>query len=56
MSLKGAQLSNPSAPRAISLDESVYHDPERFYPERFLPKPVGRGEPHFGAAFGYGRR
>ncbi|KAK0232280.1 cytochrome P450 [Armillaria nabsnona] len=42
--------------RAISLDESVYHDPERFYPERFLPKPVGRGEPHFGAAFGYGRR
>ncbi|KAK0496358.1 cytochrome P450 [Armillaria luteobubalina] len=42
--------------RAISLDESVYHDPERFYPERFLPKPVGHGEPYFGAAFGYGRR
>ncbi|KAG7446882.1 cytochrome P450 [Guyanagaster necrorhizus] len=42
--------------RAISLDESVYHDPARFYPERFLPKPEGRGEPHFTAAFGYGRR
>ncbi|KAF7334975.1 Cytochrome P450 [Mycena venus] len=43
--------------RGMSLDESVYHNPKSFYPERFLPQPLGHGEPHFASsAFGYGRR
>ncbi|KAJ7858819.1 cytochrome P450 [Mycena olivaceomarginata] len=31
----------------MSLDESIYSDAACFYPERFLSKPAGRGEPHF---------
>ncbi|KAJ6532371.1 cytochrome P450 [Mycena capillaripes] len=43
--------------RAMSLDESVYSDPTSFYPERFFPKPAGRGEPYFNnVIFGFGRR
>ncbi|KAJ6559762.1 cytochrome P450 [Mycena capillaripes] len=43
--------------RGMSLNESVYSDPTSFYPERFLPKPVGKGEPYFNnAVFGFGRR
>jgi cytochrome P450 len=44
-------------PRGMSLDEAVYSDPKSFFPERFLPKPAGKGEPHFSnVAFGFGRR
>ncbi|KAJ6463126.1 cytochrome P450 [Mycena vitilis] len=43
--------------RGMSLDEKVYSDSTSFYPERFLPKPVGRGEPYFNdTVFGFGRR
>ncbi|KAJ7218348.1 cytochrome P450, partial [Mycena pura] len=43
--------------KGMSLNESVYFDPASFYPERFLPKPAGRGEPYFNnAVFGFGRR
>ncbi|KAJ6559780.1 cytochrome P450 [Mycena capillaripes] len=43
--------------RGMSLNESVYSDPTSFYPERFLPKPTGKGEPYFNnAVFGFGRR
>ncbi|KAJ7927763.1 cytochrome P450 [Mycena leptocephala] len=43
--------------RRMSLDEGVYSDPKSFFPERFLPKPAGKGEPHFSnVAFGFGRR
>ncbi|KAJ7302115.1 cytochrome P450 [Mycena albidolilacea] len=43
--------------RGMSLDEAVYSDPKSFFPERFLPKPAGKGEPHFSnVAFGFGRR
>ncbi|KAJ7602289.1 cytochrome P450 [Mycena polygramma] len=43
--------------KGMSLDENVYSDPTSFYPERFLPKPAGRGEPYFNTAvFGFGRR
>ncbi|KAJ7620481.1 cytochrome P450 [Mycena polygramma] len=43
--------------RGMSQDESVYSDPTSFYPERFLPKPAGRGEPYFNTTvFGFGRR
>ncbi|KAJ7046133.1 cytochrome P450 [Mycena alexandri] len=43
--------------RGMALDESVYSDPSSFYPERFLPKPAGRGEPYFNnTVFGFGRR
>jgi hypothetical protein len=41
----------------MSLDESIYSDAACFYPERFLSKPAGRGEPHFNkTVFGFGRR
>ncbi|KAF7320601.1 Cytochrome P450 [Mycena chlorophos] len=42
--------------RGISLDESVYHKPYEFIPERFLASPEGPGEPKFTDAFGFGRR
>ncbi|KAJ7439074.1 cytochrome P450 [Mycena galericulata] len=43
--------------RGMALDERVYSDPSSFYPERFLPKPAGRGEPYFNTTvFGFGRR
>ncbi|RDB18010.1 hypothetical protein Hypma_000693 [Hypsizygus marmoreus] len=42
--------------RGMTLDEKVYKDPLKFDPERFLPQPLGRGEPNPNAAFGFGRR
>ncbi|KAJ7136240.1 cytochrome P450 [Mycena filopes] len=42
--------------RGISLDETVYKDATSFHPERFLPKPLGNGEPPFTDTFGFGRR
>ncbi|KAJ8081649.1 hypothetical protein PM082_007495 [Marasmius tenuissimus] len=42
--------------RGMSLDEELYSSPEAFDPVRFLPRPEGRGEPHFTPAFGFGRR
>ncbi|KAL0580687.1 hypothetical protein V5O48_001328 [Marasmius crinis-equi] len=42
--------------RGMSRDEKVYKNPDAFDPTRFLPQPQGRGEPHFTAAFGFGRR
>ena len=40
----------------MMMDESVYHCPQTFYPERYLPKPEGNGEPIPGGVFGFGRR
>jgi cytochrome P450 len=41
----------------MALDESVYSNPTSFYPERYLPKPTGKGEPNFNnVTFGFGRR
>lgn len=37
-------------------NEDIYRDPFEFYPERYLPKPDGNGEPVPKAAFGFGRR
>ncbi|KAG6907100.1 hypothetical protein DXG01_010513 [Tephrocybe rancida] len=42
--------------RGMTLDETVYHEPSAFNPDRFLPKPLGRGEPHPTVSFGFGRR
>ncbi|KAJ8081651.1 hypothetical protein PM082_007497 [Marasmius tenuissimus] len=42
--------------RGMSRDEDVYSNPEAFDPSRFLPKPEGKGEPRFAAAWGFGRR
>ncbi|KAJ7488937.1 cytochrome P450 [Mycena latifolia] len=42
--------------RAMSLDERTYSTPKQFFPERFLPEPRGRGEPHFASVYGFGRR
>lgn len=42
--------------RSMTLDESVYRDPFRFDPARFLPAPMGRGEPYSNGPFGFGRR
>uniref|UniRef100_A0A0W0EW71 Putative cytochrome P450 n=1 Tax=Moniliophthora roreri TaxID=221103 RepID=A0A0W0EW71_MONRR len=40
----------------MSQDENVYSNPKVFDPTRFLPAPEGKGEPHFAAAWGFGRR
>lgn len=40
----------------MSLDEKVYSDPFSFDPTRYLPKPMGKGEPYPAATFGFGRR
>ncbi|KAJ6535175.1 cytochrome P450 [Mycena capillaripes] len=42
--------------RGMSLDESTYKNPTKFIPERFLPPPLGNGEPYFSCLFGFGRR
>ncbi|KAJ7729816.1 cytochrome P450 [Mycena metata] len=42
--------------RGMSLDESIYKNPTKFTPERFLPPPLGNGEPYFSCLFGFGRR
>ncbi|KAG6834253.1 hypothetical protein H0H93_010864, partial [Arthromyces matolae] len=41
--------------RSMTLDESVYTDPYTFDPTRFLPAPLGRGEPTTTALYGFGR-
>ncbi|KAJ7652782.1 cytochrome P450 [Mycena polygramma] len=40
----------------MTLDEKIYSHPTTFSPERYLPQPGGKGEPHFPANFGFGRR
>ncbi|KAG6847557.1 hypothetical protein H0H93_007398, partial [Arthromyces matolae] len=42
--------------RAMTLDESVYKDPKKFDPSRFLPAPAGRNEPYTTAIYGFGHR
>ena len=42
--------------RCMTMDENVYSNPQAFYPERYLPKPEGNGEPFPGSIFGFGRR
>ncbi|KAH9857798.1 cytochrome P450 [Lenzites betulinus] len=41
---------------AMCMDERVYHDPDTFKPERFLPGPHGAPEPFPHSTFGFGRR
>ncbi len=38
------------------LDEKVYQNSHIFFPEWYLPRPVGFGEPHPQCIFGFGRR
>jgi cytochrome P450 len=41
----------------MAWDESVYADPAKFYPERFLSKSVGGNEePYPIGSWGFGRR
>ncbi|KAF9456731.1 cytochrome P450, partial [Collybia nuda] len=42
--------------RGMSLNENVYSDPHTFNPSRYLPEPMGKGEPYPVAHFGFGRR
>ena len=42
--------------RSMAMDTRVYHDPEMFKPERFLPGPHGGPEQFPHASFGFGRR
>ncbi|KAF9018169.1 cytochrome P450 [Hymenopellis radicata] len=41
--------------RGMSLHKHIYKDATQFNPDRFLPKPQGRGEPYL-SPFGFGRR
>ncbi|KAK0491979.1 cytochrome P450 [Armillaria luteobubalina] len=41
--------------RGMGLDENIYDQATEFNPDRYLPKPQGRGEPYL-TAFGFGRR
>ncbi|KAJ8488284.1 hypothetical protein ONZ51_g3644 [Trametes cubensis] len=41
---------------SMAMDTRVYHDPESFKPERFLPGSHGGPEPFPHASFGFGRR
>ncbi|GLB45029.1 putative cytochrome p450 [Lyophyllum shimeji] len=41
--------------RGMTWDDNVYQDPFNFDPTRFMPAPMGRGEP-YPPAFGFGRR
>ncbi|GBE81550.1 Multifunctional cytochrome P450 monooxygenase af510 [Sparassis crispa] len=43
-------------PNTRAMNREGYRDPDRFYPERFLPEPQGYGETHRVASFGFGRR
>ena len=47
---------NMCACRSMAMDTRVYHDPELFKPERFLPGPHGPPEEFPHASFGFGRR
>ena len=40
----------------MTWEETVYSEPLRFNPDRFLSKPLGKGEPFPTAVFGFGRR
>ncbi|KAJ7754682.1 cytochrome P450 [Mycena maculata] len=42
--------------RGMTLDPEIYSNPTEFVPERYLPQPIGMGEPHFSGKFGFGRR
>ncbi|KAJ7889483.1 cytochrome P450, partial [Mycena olivaceomarginata] len=42
--------------KGMCLDENTYWNPTAFSPQRYLPKPNGRGEPYFPAKFGFGQR
>ncbi len=46
----------PAVSRSMAMDTRVYHDPETFKPERFLPGPHGGPEMFPHASFGFGRR
>jgi len=40
----------------MTLDENIYENAFEFEPTRFLPSPLGRGEPYPVGPFGFGRR
>ncbi|KAG5729423.1 O-methylsterigmatocystin oxidoreductase [Termitomyces sp. T112] len=42
--------------RGMTLNESVYYEPWKFDPARYLARPAGRGEPFSASHFGFGRR
>jgi len=42
--------------RGMALDDTVYKDPFTFDPSRYLPAPLGGGEPFFHDVYGFGRR
>ncbi|KAJ7175924.1 cytochrome P450 [Mycena filopes] len=52
----GEYMSSNQNPRAMTRDESVYPDPERFNPDRFFTAEGKLNEDDVGMAFGFGRR
>ena len=53
---KGSTNDIAGGDRAMAMDTRVYHEPETFKPERFLPGPHGDPEQFPHASFGFGRR
>uniref|UniRef100_A0A0W0EWD1 Putative cytochrome P450 n=1 Tax=Moniliophthora roreri TaxID=221103 RepID=A0A0W0EWD1_MONRR len=55
MFIPGGSVMIPNV-YGMSRDKDVYSTPDAFNPARFLPAPEGKGEPHFAAIWGFGRR
>ncbi|KAG6903267.1 hypothetical protein C0995_000162 [Termitomyces sp. Mi166 len=54
--IRGKKMEQHCSHRGMTWNESIYRDPLKFDPSRYLPAPTGRGEPFSTSHFGFGRR